>query len=103
MASFEKAVHVIISGRVQGVWFRAWTQQQASALALSGFVRNLRDGRVEAVFCGSAVAVDDMLARCAHGPQAARVEEVQVQETPADALEEICRQAGGAFRIHPTK
>lgn len=54
------SVHVVISGRVQGAWFRGWTCKQARALHLTGWVRNRRDGTVEAVFCGAQDAVDDM-------------------------------------------
>lgn len=71
-----KTVHVIISGRVQGVWFRGWTCEQASALALTGWVRNRRDGTVEAVFTGDPAAVDQMVTRCHDGPSAARVDGV---------------------------
>jgi len=62
-----------MSGRVQGVWFRAWTQQEASALGLDGWVRNCRDGTVEAVFRGPVDAVDAMLELCGQGPPDARV------------------------------
>ncbi len=71
-----KRVHVIISGRVQGVFFRAETQRAAIGLNLTGWVRNLSDGRVEAVFEGEDANVDKMLAWCQHGPPAARVQEV---------------------------
>ena len=77
-----KRVRVVISGRVQGVWFRAWTTQEASARGLDGWVRNRRDGSVEAVFAGPAEAVDAMVALCRQGPPAARVDAV---ETFADA------------------
>jgi len=68
-----KQVRARISGRVQGVWFRAWTVQEARALGLDGWVRNCRDGTVEAVFRGSPEAVDAMLALCGQGPPDARV------------------------------
>ena len=74
----EKTVHVIISGRVQGVWYRAWTKENATALGLSGFVRNRLDGTVEAVFSGPAKDVDDMLARCANGPPHADVSGIEI-------------------------
>jgi len=73
-------MHVLISGRVQGVFFRAETQRAATGFKLSGWVRNLPDGRVEAVFEGEDAAVDKMLAWCHHGPPAARVQEVIVTE-----------------------
>ena len=73
----ETAVRVRIEGRVQGVWFRAWTAEQAQALGLAGWVRNRRDGSVEAVFAGPEQAVREMVARCRRGPPAARVERVR--------------------------
>ncbi len=75
-------MHVLISGRVQGVFFRAETQRAATGFNLSGWVRNLPDGRVEAVFEGEDAAVDKMLAWCHIGPPAARVQEVIVNEEP---------------------
>ena len=61
-----KSVQVRIEGKVQGVWFRAWTEKQARALALKGWVRNCPDGSVQALFSGPAAAVDQMVAAC-HG------------------------------------
>ena len=68
------ARQVFLSGKVQGVWFRAWTEQQARQLGLDGWVRNRRDGRVEAVIAGQEIAVREMLRRFKVGPPAARVE-----------------------------
>ena len=68
-----KAVRVLISGRVQGVWYRAWTKKQAEALGLDGWVRNCAEGDVEALFAGPDETVDQMLAECANGPPYARV------------------------------
>ena len=68
-----KSVQVIVSGRVQGVWFRAWTTEQATALGLSGWVRNCRDGTVEAVLSGPVGIVDQMIALLRQGPPLARV------------------------------
>lgn len=65
---------VVLSGRVQGVGFRAWTERTARSLGLSGWVRNRRDGSVEAVFAGPPELVDDMISRCRRGPDHARVE-----------------------------
>lgn len=76
-----ETVHVVISGRVQGVWFRGWTCEQARALGLTGWVRNRRDGTVEAVFSGAPDAVRRMTERCHEGPPAARVD--SVARTPA--------------------
>ena len=79
----ERAVHVYIEGRVQGVWFRGWTKQEASRLNLCGWVRNVRDGRVEAVFAGPADVVDQMLKFCRQGPPLARVDQVTVEDIEA--------------------
>jgi len=68
----------IVSGRVQGVFFRAFTQQVASSLGLRGWVRNLPDGRVEALFEGERAVVEEALAQCRRGPPAARVDAVDV-------------------------
>ena len=69
----------LISGDVQGVGFRQWTVTQAHALGLKGFVRNIADGRVEAVFEGEELQVDAMLKRAHRGPHLARVIAVQVE------------------------
>ncbi|MEQ9172336.1 MAG: acylphosphatase [Rhodospirillales bacterium] len=81
MSDAVETVHVVISGRVQGVWFRGWTCEQARALALTGWVRNRRDGSVEAVFSGSPDAVHRMIEHCRQGPPAARVD--NITRTPA--------------------
>lgn len=85
---------VVITGHVQGVWYRGWTVQQAQALNLSGWVRNLSDGRVEALFHGPADTVDRMVESCRQGPPAARVGAVDWEitgETPV-----------GGFHQRPT-
>ncbi len=71
-----KKVHVIVSGQVQGVGFRTWAAEEADALQVTGWVRNLRDATVEAVFCGEDATVDKMLRRVESGPLGARVEQV---------------------------
>lgn len=76
----EIARHVYVSGRVQGVWFRGWTCQEADALGLSGWVRNRRDGRVEALLIGTETAVREMIRRLHLGPPMAQVQEVEVRE-----------------------
>ncbi len=67
------AIRVRIEGRVQGVWYRNWTVSQATQRGLSGWVRNRRDGTVEALFCGPEAAVREMTTLCWKGPPAARV------------------------------
>ena len=96
--SFEngdrQSVRVRITGRVQGVCYRAWAQDNAKALGLDGWVRNRRDGAVEALFSGSAGQVFEMLARCRKGPPLAFVEDVAIIEDGATALP--------GFRVLPT-
>jgi len=72
----QRTVRVRITGTVQGVCYRAWTQSTAMSLGLSGWVRNRRDGAVEALFSGAADRVSEMLRRCYAGPPAAEVKEV---------------------------
>lgn len=77
---------VRISGRVQGVWFRASTREEALRRGLDGWVRNLPDGRVEAVFEGDERALEAMLAWCRIGPPGARVDVVEVSRSRATGL-----------------
>lgn len=77
-----KRVHVYISGRVQGVLFRAYTKETAQSLSLTGWVRNLSDGRVEAVFEGKDENVAAMLEWCGKGPPYAIVRDVDTREEP---------------------
>ncbi len=72
-------VHVFISGRVQGVGYRFWSVRQAKQLGLNGWVKNLRDGRVEAIFLGKQEAVDQMIKLCHSGPNSAQVTHVFTQ------------------------
>jgi acylphosphatase len=90
-----KAVRVEIEGRVQGVAYRDWTQRAAHSLGLAGWVRNRRDGSVEAVFHGPAEAVDRMVALCREGPPAARVAEVRALPFSGDPPT--------SFRVLPTE
>jgi len=80
--SAQKSVRAVISGRVQGVWYRAWTQGEAEKLGLAGWVRNCADGTVEAVFSGPVEAVDAMLLKCKKGPTFARVSSISTQPEP---------------------
>lgn len=77
--------HLLISGRVQGVWYRESTRQEAGRLGLAGWVRNLADGRVEAAAEGPAAAVEQLIRWCHEGPRLARVTDVAVSwEAPQD-------------------
>ena len=81
-------VHLLIQGRVQGVWYRASTQRQAETLGLTGWVRNLHDGRVEAVAQGAREALDALVTWAHDGPPTARVDNVSVRwSEPGEALE----------------
>ncbi|HDR72472.1 MAG TPA: acylphosphatase [Methanoculleus sp.] len=76
----KRRAHVWVSGRVQGVYFRDATRASAERSGVAGWVRNLPDGRVEAVFEGDPGAVDRMVEFCRSGPRSARVERVEVVE-----------------------
>ena len=76
----DRTLHVLIHGRVQGVGFRAWTQHQAELHGLKGWVRNRRDGSVEAVFSGPDNLVQVMLKACHQGPAGSLVERVEPVE-----------------------
>lgn len=78
-------VHLLISGRVQGVFYRGTCLEEAHARGLAGWVRNLADGRVEAVFEGPEEQVREMIRWCYRGPMGARVEDIDVKhEEPRD-------------------
>ena len=83
-------VHVRIEGRVQGVWFRGWTVDRATERLLSGWVRNVTDGTVEALFNGPKAKVDEMIALVHDGPKLAKVDKVTVREVDPPGR-------GGAF------
>ncbi len=78
--------HVFVSGKVQGVGYRAATWDTAILLKLNGWVRNLRDGRVEAVFEGTPDQVNEILAWCHKGSPAAVVESVKVDYEPVQGI-----------------
>ena len=91
---------LVIRGRVQGVGYRAWVEHQARTLALEGWVRNRREGCVEALFSGPAETVASMVTRCRRGPSSARVEMVTDEAAGIDALN--LRRAGEGFSVLPT-
>ena len=72
-------VHVIISGHVQGVWYRASTKQKAEQLGITGWVRNTADGCVEAVFEGEEKKVEELIRWCHHGPPLAKIDKVEIK------------------------
>jgi acylphosphatase len=91
---------LVIRGRVQGVGYRAWVEHQARGLGLLGWVRNRRDGSVEALFAGTDGVVTSMIAACRHGPSSARIDDIAEEAASADALG--LRRAGEAFSVLPT-
>jgi acylphosphatase len=91
---------VMITGRVQGVGYRAWVEHQARNHNLEGWVRNRRDGSVEALFAGPANLVSEMVARCRRGPSTARVDAIRDDVVSPDALN--LRRAGQRFSVLPT-
>jgi acylphosphatase len=92
--------HVVIRGRVQGVGYRAWVEHQALVRQLEGWVRNRRDGGVEAVFAGPEPVVSDMIAACRRGPTTARVDAVQEEAGSHDLLS--LRETGEGFSVLST-
>lgn len=83
----SECLHIVVKGRVQGVYFRAFTQKQAIKLGVSGYVRNLADGNVEIVASGKPEAMQQFLAWCRKGPMLAKVEELLVNpHWPEQAL-----------------
>ena len=77
----ETTKQLRIHGRVQGVFYRAWSADEARALGLRGWVRNRSDGTVEMLLHGAAEAVERMIAHCRDGPPAAQVRRIEVEET----------------------
>jgi acylphosphatase len=77
----ESRVHVLVSGRVQGVFFRVFVREKARELGLAGWVRNTEDGKVEAVFEGEKEKILKMVAWCKQGPPGAKVEKVETEWT----------------------
>ncbi|MFL6838385.1 MAG: acylphosphatase [Bradyrhizobium sp.] len=92
--------HITIRGRVQGVGYRAFVEDEAIARDLEGWVRNRRDGSVEAVFAGPEDVVSDMIASCRRGPSSARVAAVQDEAGTSDMLK--LRRAGERFSVLAT-
>ena len=100
MSAAQRISHVVIRGRVQGVGYRAWIEYTALGQDLEGWVRNRRDGTVEAVFAGPAAAVADMIEACDRGPPGARVEAISEQEAQPDLLRR--RRPGERFSVLET-
>ena len=88
----QVARHVSVTGRVQGVFFRAWMREQAAELGVTGWVRNCPDGRVDSHVEGEQTAVEQIVERLRHGPPAARVEDVRLWDV------EVCDYDGFEVR-----
>jgi acylphosphatase len=92
--------HVVVRGRVQGVGYRAFVEDEAHGRRLRGWVRNRRDGSVEAVFSGPRDDVETVIEACRRGPYSARVSELDQREgTKADLLDAA---EGASFLVRPT-
>jgi len=92
--------HVLIHGRVQGVGYRAWAEDMARQLGLQGWVRNRRDGTVEAVFAGPGDAVTKMIEACRQGPYGAHV--TGIDQRPGTTEDLAMRPVGEEFSVLPT-
>src|SRR5258708_27682147 len=96
---------VVVTGRVQGVGYRAWVEHEATRRNLEGWVRNRRDGSVEALFTGPEQVVSAMIEACRRGPSSARVEAVREETADTDALKlrparERCSALATTFEMH---
>ena len=87
MAAEKVQKHIYISGRVQGVGFRAFTRSQAAVLDIDGWVKNLADGRVEAVIEGEKNKVKQMIKKLKKGPSFARVDDFEVKDQEVDKFD----------------
>jgi acylphosphatase len=93
-------VRVVIRGRVQGVGYRAWTEYEALERGIEGWVRNRRDGSVEALFAGLEDEVRAMIEACRDGPPGARIETIDQRAAEADEL--ALRRGGEDFSVLAT-
>lgn len=92
--------HIIVHGRVQGVGYRAFVERAALKAGVAGWVRNRRDGSVEALFSGEEAAVQAMIEACKRGPFAARVDSLQERDAGPEVMA-LCRP-GELFSVLPT-
>ena len=92
--------HVVVRGRVQGVGYRAFVEHEAQRRGMHGWVRNRRDGTVEALFAGPRAAVEAMIEACRRGPMSARIDALDQREgAETDLLED---GEGDRFSVLPT-
>ena len=89
----NKRVHLIITGRVQGVWYRSYTKDKAQKIGLTGWIRNLENGDVEAIFEGEEKAIEEMIVWCYSGSPLAEIDDIQTMyEKFSDEFEEFTIQ-----------
>jgi acylphosphatase len=88
-----KSLHLLITGRVQGVGFRDWLIREAKRLSLSGWVRNIGADTVEAIIAGPDEAIDLCLQRCWRGPALAEVTDIHIEEAPPPAEPGFARRS----------
>ncbi len=96
----EKIVHIVVTGRVQGVGFRFFVEREALKIGVHGWARNRRDGTDEAVFAGTPEQIESILAACKKGPSASRVDRLDVAEASVTELKMML--AGERFSTLPT-
>ena len=96
----EISKHIVVRGRVQGVGYRAFVEQAALQVGLGGWIRNRRDGSVEAVFIGAPEQVDLLIATCRKGPFVARVTELEQRDARVEEIN--LQRQGEVFSVLPT-
>jgi acylphosphatase len=99
-AVVDVSKHILVRGRVQGVGYRAFVEDQALLVGIRGWVRNRRDGSVEAVFTGEPEQVDRLITACRNGPPAARVTDLAQRHARKDEL--TLPRPGEIFSVLPT-
>lgn len=97
----KQVLHLSIKGRVQGVGYRAFVEDEAAARGLEGWVRNRRDGSVEAVVSGEGEQIEGLIAACRKGPRSARVDSVDIGAAAPEVLN--LRPPGQKFALLPTE
>lgn len=100
MSASERTVRIVVAGRVQGVGFRMFVAREADRRGLRGWVRNRRDGAVEAVIAGPPAHVEEMIDALRRGPPASRVDAVEIEPATADDVDAAADDA--LFAIRPT-
>jgi acylphosphatase len=99
--SEHNVFHIIVRGRVQGVGYRAFVEREALSAGVGGWVRNLRDGSVEAVLQGDPAVIDSLIEICRQGPFSARVDALDRREATTDEL--ALRRPGELFSVLSTR